>query len=143
LSATELLDVYRESALYHRIVHSHPLPETVDGKRLDGVTIQDGRMVWYPELARTNGKYILYIWNKPKKGYPAASGWVSYAGIAVKLFLDRECRAATFSSAAKANTSESCGNYLGPPPKTMPNRVLIYVHVPVTGLAPLPNRQQS
>jgi hypothetical protein len=139
VSDKELLAAYRKCALYHRMVLPCALPESTTPVTLfDRVTIRDGQMAWNAELAKCEGKYIIYINNEPQGTYSTASGKVSYAGVSFRLYLDRQCHAKKFSDGSTCAVSGGWGLYMCEPPKATPKRVLVLVHVPSIAMAPAP-----
>jgi hypothetical protein len=137
VSDKELLAAYRECSHYHRMVLPCALPEsTTSVKLFDRVTIRDGRMAWYAKLAKKGGRYI---YNQPQATYSTPpSGKVSYAGISMRLYLDRQYHAATFDHDDSCAVSSGNGLYMCEPPQLTPKHVLVLVHVPAFAMGQQP-----
>jgi hypothetical protein len=131
-----LLAAYRECSLYHRMVLPCALPESARITLFDRVTTRDGQMAWYAELTKLYGQYVIYIHNEPRGMYSTPSGKVSYAGIYVRLYLDRQGHARKFSDGSACAVSRGFGLYMCEPPKATPKHVLVLVHVPSFAMAP-------
>jgi hypothetical protein len=139
LSDKKLLAVYRESALYHRMVLPCTLREvTSSGVTLfDRVTIQESRMAWYAKLGVKDGRYVIYVYNLPQEKHQAPpSGKLSWGGISVKLYLDRTCHARQFGDGDKRKVAGGYGRYMCKLTQSTPKHVLVLVHVPVFGFGP-------
>jgi hypothetical protein len=140
LSDKKLLAVYKESALYHRMVLPCALSEVKSDVTLfDRVTIQDSRMAWYAKLGVKDGEYLIYVYNQPQEKHQAPpSGKLSWGGISVKLYLDRICHAGQFNEEHKWSVSSGYGARMCKLAQATPKHVLVLVHVPVFGLGPAP-----
>jgi hypothetical protein len=138
LSDKALLAAYRECSLHRRMVLPCALPKSTSVKLFDRVTVQDGQMAWHAKLGKTEGWYIVYINNEPQGGHSTPSGRASYAGITIRLYLDRECHAKKFDDGCTGRVSSGLGLYMCEQPQLTPKHVLVLVHVPTSAMGPAP-----
>jgi hypothetical protein len=133
LSDKKLLATYRDFALYHRMVLPRvPLDITRgDIKISDRVSIRNGQMVWFATLSQKNGRYIVYICAENEDA-SVRLGEVSFAGISIRLYFDRQCYTASFTPSSKS--SVYLGHFMCDIPQTPLKSVIVLVHVPDSAL---------